>query len=75
MGKTWLQMRLEIKTRVRSCMVLDASGKSVNFILGTVESHWKDLNKKWIFMFLKDNSGIGMNERLFHTNKCLIRII
>lgn len=37
--------------RVRSRRVSDASGKSIGFILGIVEGHWKYLSKKGIYVF------------------------
>lgn len=38
-GEVWEQMRLESRVRVSSCRVFGASGKSVDFILGTADSH------------------------------------
>lgn len=50
-GEAWQQVTSEMQARVRSRRVWDASGKSVDFILGTVESHQKDLSKKGIYVF------------------------
>lgn len=57
-------MRLGTPVRGRSCRVLEASGKRVDFIRGVVDSHWRDVRTEG-FVFLKGDRGFGINEGLF----------